>query len=172
VGGSSEDNAGQLNVNEAYDPVTNTWTTKAPMPTPRHHHTSEVVNGTLYIIGGRETRVPSSLDSNERYDPKTNTWDTLAPMPTRRSSMVAVYSPVDESIYVFGGEKTKGSFDKNEKYNPMTNKWQVDQPVPTARLGLEAQALHEKIYVIGGKERQAPRSATGINEIFHITRIS
>jgi hypothetical protein len=37
-----------LNTVEAYDPLTNTWTPKAPMPTARYNFGAGVVNGILY----------------------------------------------------------------------------------------------------------------------------
>src|SRR5258706_15019667 len=38
---------------EEYDPATNTWRQRAAMPTPRNHATAGVVNGKVYVIGGR-----------------------------------------------------------------------------------------------------------------------
>ena len=37
---------------EAYDPVSNTWTTRASMPTGRSGLGVGVVNGVLYAVGG------------------------------------------------------------------------------------------------------------------------
>src|SRR6267154_2560676 len=38
---------------EEYDPSANTWRARAPIPTPRNHATAGVVNGKVYVIGGR-----------------------------------------------------------------------------------------------------------------------
>ena len=38
---------------EEYDPKTNTWRSRANMPTPRNHSAVAVVNGKIYVIGGR-----------------------------------------------------------------------------------------------------------------------
>ena len=43
---------GGLNVNEAYDPLTDTWATKAPAPTPRAFAGAGVIAGKLYVAGG------------------------------------------------------------------------------------------------------------------------
>ena len=37
---------------EAYDPVTNSWSTKAAMPTARQNLAAVAVNGIVYAIGG------------------------------------------------------------------------------------------------------------------------
>src|SRR5437763_1271644 len=38
---------------EAYDSATDTWTTKAPMPTPRMNLGVGIINGILYAVGGQ-----------------------------------------------------------------------------------------------------------------------
>jgi N-acetylneuraminic acid mutarotase len=67
---------------EAYDPVTNTWSTKASMPTARNGLRAEVLDGKLYAVGGHDG--VSSLNVVEIYDPATNTWSTGDSMPTAR----------------------------------------------------------------------------------------
>lgn len=66
VGGSFDK---PLSTNEAYDPSANAWTHKAPMPTARHHAASSVIDGKLYIIGGRVSGSLDNIDVNEMYDP-------------------------------------------------------------------------------------------------------
>src|SRR5207249_945974 len=72
VGGT--DGSGSMATVEAYDPVTNRWTTKAPMPTPRTELGVGVVNGVLYAVGG------DYLGTVEAFDPVTNSWTTKAAM--------------------------------------------------------------------------------------------
>src|SRR2546427_2353676 len=38
---------------EEYDPATNTWRARSPMPTARNHAAIGVVNNKIYVIGGR-----------------------------------------------------------------------------------------------------------------------
>ena len=38
---------------QEYDPESNTWRERATMPTPRNHTAAGVVNGKIYVIGGR-----------------------------------------------------------------------------------------------------------------------
>ena len=58
---------------EEYDPVTDTWTLKADMPTPRAVLSTSVVNGKIYAIGGEAEHL--TLESRawvstvEEYDP-------------------------------------------------------------------------------------------------------
>ena len=122
------------------------------------------MDGNIFVIGGRETDVPTNLNVNQKYDPKSNNWTELAPMPTKRSG--AASTSIDGYIYVLGGEKIVGSFNNVEKYDPKSDSWTEEQHMPTARLGLDAVSLDGKIYAIGGKINQTKESSTNVNEIF------
>jgi len=67
--------------------VTNSWSTKTDMPTPREHLASAVVDGKLYALGGFANGI-GNLAVNERYDPETDSWETLEPMPTSRNGLL------------------------------------------------------------------------------------
>lgn len=173
IGGSSDR---PLNSNEAYDPSSNTWTSKALMPTARHHAGSVVVDEKIFVIGGRISGSLENISVNEAYDPEQDKWITnLEAMPSKRSGIAAasaataVASSVNSSnIYVFGGEEPSKTFNNNEKYDAKTNKWTSEPPMPTARHGLAAVYTEDdKIYVIGGGP-QPGLSVSGANEIFHV----
>ena len=163
VGGSSDK---PLPTNEAYDPSANAWTHKASMPTSRHHAASSVIDGKLYIIGGRVSGSLDNIDVNEMYDPIQDRWvSNLESMPSKRSGIAA--ASINSSIYVFGGEEPSKTFNNNEKYDVKSNKWTTELPMPTARHGLAAVSIGDKIYVIGGGPEPG-LSMTNVNEIFHI----
>jgi N-acetylneuraminic acid mutarotase len=134
------------------------------MPTAREHLTSAVVNGKLYVIGGRTAGMVANVDANEVYDPVVDKWNILESMPSKRGGLTS--AAANETIYVFGGEEPSSTFNDNEKYNPKTNTWTSDTPMPTARHGLAAVAIDDKIYVIGGGPKPGG-SQTSLNEIFH-----
>jgi len=75
----SRPNTQNLNANEAYDPKSNQWKTRAPLPTARSGITSQYVKGNIYVFGGESGE--GTFDENEAYDPKTNQWTTQPPMP-------------------------------------------------------------------------------------------
>ena len=56
-----------LSTVEVYDPLTNLWTSRPSMPTPRSLLGVSGVSGSLYAVGGRNT--VSALAINERYTP-------------------------------------------------------------------------------------------------------
>ena len=159
---------GVVNANEAYNPETNSWEVKAPMPTQRDHSGSALVNDKIFVIGGRQPwggPLFKNLDKNEMYDPKSNTWSTLAPLPTNRSGISAV--SFDGKIYVLGGESIHEVFNENERYDPITNTWTQEPNMPTGRHGFAAVVIDKKIYTIAGGPDPGG-DGSGTNEIFHI----
>ena len=106
-----------LDTVEAYDPVTDTWTTKTPIPTPRFHHASGVVDGIIYVVGGWSGTAP--LDTVEAYDPVTNSWSEEDPMPTARRSLAA--GVVDGILYAVGGFTGSTVLAINEAFIPIHN---------------------------------------------------
>ncbi len=86
---------------EAYDPATDTWTTKAPMPTARADLAAAMVNGTLYAVGGFADASHQAVDSLEAYDPATDTWTRMISMPTARNQLAA--GAVNGILYAVGG---------------------------------------------------------------------
>ena len=165
VGGVDE--SGPSHSNLAYDPITDAWTEKEPMPTAREHLTSAVVDGKLFVIGGRVAGLESNLDANEVYDPLKDTWNVLEPMPSKRGGLAAAASSPNGTIHVFGGEEPGSTFNNNEKYDPKSDTWTEDIPMPTARHGLAAATIDDKIYVIGGG-LEPGLNVTPYNEIFQI----
>ena len=54
---------------EAYDPSTNTWTTKASMPTARYAFAGTAINGMLYAVGGFDDAAVSIVGTLTAYQP-------------------------------------------------------------------------------------------------------
>src|SRR5262249_8146827 len=141
---------------EAYDPATDTWTAKAPMPTARDYLAVGVANGIIYavggyrLIGGGET----ATDTVEDYDPASNTWTGKPGMPTPRG-MLGV-GVVNGILYAIGGSAPATV---TEAYDPGGNTWTTKAPMPTVRSGLGVAVVNGVIYAVGGV--YSPGSTTG-----------
>jgi hypothetical protein len=138
---------------EAYDPFTDTWIARAPMPTARDSLAVVRANdGRIYALGGEDTVSGALFNTVEAYDPVTNTWTAKAPMPTRRQGLAAALG-LDGRIYAIGGftGPPYTSVGTTEVYDPMSNTWTTVSPMPTPRTGLAAALASDgKIYAFGG----------------------
>jgi N-acetylneuraminic acid mutarotase len=167
IGG--QDGAGVLNINEAYDSLTDSWISKAPMITGRHHAASTTVDDKIYVIGGRTSRTSPlvNVNVNEMYDIETGKWTVVGSMPSKRSSIAA--SAINNSFFVFGGEDFTRIYNNNEKYDIEHRKWTSQEPMPTSRNGLAAVSVDNRIFVVGGDADRKPGiGVTDVNEIYTI----
>jgi len=136
---------------EAYDPATDTWTTKAPMPNPRRGLGVGVVNGILYAVGGEVSGGSAPVATLQAYDPATDTWTTKAPLPSKRVHLTAVGHA--GKLYVVGGDGP-ALFSPNltlvQAYDPATDTWATLAPITNARRGVAVTTAHGFVYAIGG----------------------
>jgi N-acetylneuraminic acid mutarotase len=136
---------------EEYYPATDTWATKAPMPTARFGlGLSAASNDKLYAVGG------GVLATVEEYDPATDTWATKASMPTARSGL-GLAAASNGKLYAVGGTDTGNTtLATVEEYDPATNTWVSNAPMPTARTGLGLDAENGgKLLAVGGSPAAA-----------------
>ena len=177
VGGSQRYNTSDtgfsymsINSTEAYNPATDTWVEKAPMPTSRDGLGVAAFEGKIYCFGGRNVSkdYSISINVNEVYDTETDSWETRMPMPTARSGLQA--SEVGEKIYLIGGWIESESSSIAEKsaqveiYDTVTDTWATGSPIPTAVAGYASAVLNGKIYVISGVASGSTR--TNLTQIY------
>src|SRR5215471_11811255 len=111
-------------MNEAYDIATNTWATRAPMPTARSGTGIAVLDGKIYVLGGEGwiDDFGGVFRTNEVYDPKTNSWSRATRMITPRHGFAV--AQVGKAIYAVsgvnnaGGAGTLSVVNVNEIYEP------------------------------------------------------
>jgi len=179
VGGTTVANAAVFN------PVTNSWTSIAPMPQGRNHAAAGTDGLLFFVFGGRGpgsgdgNAVAEGFNDTQIYNPATNSWvsssdpgSTLAPLPQKRGGMGKA-AFLGGEFYVMGGETTSsgtGQVDGNvynrvDVYNPLTNSWRLDSVLPTARHGIFPLAYDGKIFVAGGGIT-AGHSESDVLEVF------
>ena len=105
-----------LATTEVYDPKTDTWSQRKPMPETRVFDTAvRAANGKIYVIGGSRTMHSPVLSSVLVYDPVKDSWEKGPSMNMPRGSPAAVATP-DGKIYVIGGTSV-GAYPVREKVN-------------------------------------------------------
>lgn len=134
------------------------WTKAAPPTLARQELYPEVLDGKIYVVGGRQfvknpdgTTRQVNLPNLEVYDPRLDRWETRAPMPQASGGLGA--TAVNGKLYVFGGEQwvpEQKVFGESWVYDPATNAWTALPPLPTPRHGLGVAAVGNRIFVFGG----------------------
>jgi hypothetical protein len=133
--------------NEEFNPETDIWIYKAPMPTARLAFATAVYKDKIYCIGGQANG--SFIGQNEVYDPVTNSWEIKTSMPTARGWVTA--NVVNGKIYVMSGYSPKPST-VNEVYDPETNSWETSTPSPSNPIESctsTSTVVDNRIYLIG-----------------------
>ena len=132
-----------------YDPVKDTWATKASMATPRFFIGAASLGDTLFAVGGRNSEW-GAFNTLELYDKKNDKWSTKSPMPSARASLEVVV--VNGKLLAIGGKNyTSDNVNTVEEYDPKTDKWTAKSPMKVARGEFSAIVWNGMIYVFGGE---------------------
>ena len=151
-----------LATNDVYDPATNKWESRNPMSVPRNHAFGGVVNGKVYVIGGRTGQAfilsATNTDVVEEYNPASNTWSIpMERMPTARSGGAS--GTDGRRIYVAGGEVTTtelvGAYRAVEAFDPATNSWLTLPSMPMPRHGVAGGVIGNRFHLVSGMIQSA-----------------
>jgi N-acetylneuraminic acid mutarotase len=132
-----------------YDPANPGWTQKSSMPTQRSAGAWGIIDGKIYLAGGR----PPHGHDFAVYDPAADAWTVLPDLPTQRNHLAA--GAIGGKLYVAGGRFGGGVGSEMtaivEVYDPATNTWGSRAPMPTPRGGVNGIAVNGCLYTFGGE---------------------
>jgi N-acetylneuraminic acid mutarotase len=137
---------------EEYDPRTDSWRIRAPIPRPRLFAIGAGVNGKIYAIGGIVPGNPQVSVARwvDEYDTKTDRWTPRADLPLEtRACRVAV---ANGKIYLIGGADrafSKLLADVIE-YDPIADTWTARASMPTPRADYALTECDGRIFAFGG----------------------
>ncbi len=151
-----------------YDPRSDQWTRKAPIPAVVHHMAVVECDGMIYGFGGYKTPEQGPDDWEPvagawKYDPIADTWSAIQPLPAARGAAAA--SVLDGRIYVAGGSyacRRKGQAKAPAQaphtssadvfvYDPVADSYSQSAPMLTARNHHLLETLNGKLYALGGR---------------------
>jgi N-acetylneuraminic acid mutarotase len=161
IGGTNKARTTDLGTHYVLDVAANatTWDSLAPLPNPRHHGGSAVVNGKIYYIGGQHEHDAELMAQKDvhMYNPSTNTWTQVADLPvpagaTGRGHITSSVVVVNNQIIVLAGETDhhNGRTNMVSSYDPATNTWTNLTPLPQSRYSGVAGFIGNSIYYSGG----------------------
>ena len=144
VGGRNNTYNGKYAHCERYDPASNTWTARQPLPEAADGQAAAVIDNILYLAGGW---APSgTVRALQAYNPATNTWTSKANTPTMFSNGAA--DAYGGRMYVFATNYP--SYDYAYSYDPITNLWTTLSSPTSGRQYGAAIAYHGYMVQIGG----------------------
>ncbi len=153
----------------AYRPATATWEPRASMPTGRSAAGAGVVDGKIYVAGGR----PPHGHDFAVYDPAADAWTILPDLPTERNHLAM--GAIGGKLYVAGGRFGPGFnselTDVVEVYDPASGTWLAGTPMPRVRSGMASVVANGCLYAIGGEwDRTSPRGVFPDNDAYDPSR--
>jgi uncharacterized repeat protein (TIGR03803 family) len=151
------------NLVQAYNPKTNTWSTKSAMPTARGSTAAAVDSNAIYVIGGNGSSL--RLNTVEKFVPSTDTWTEEAPLLVGKSEASA--GLVGSTIVAADGYNTSGETGDNEGYTVSTNTWSSLTADPTPRNASCYGVLSSQLYVAGGLNSGGASTTT--NESYSVS---
>lgn len=154
-----------------YDPASDRWTERAPLPIGLSHAGVAAVDGKLYAVGGFTTPVhigPKSVAF--AYDPRANRWQRIADISSARGSIATV--SLGGKLHIFGGRisteivklpvppgtppmsQAFGLVTTHQIYDPATGRWSSGAPEPDpARDHVGVVVFDGKVHLFGGRTR-------------------
>ncbi|RYY97793.1 MAG: hypothetical protein EOO11_09905, partial [Chitinophagaceae bacterium] len=177
VGGITDGHwAGWVKWFDEYDPATGTWTALPDAPRARDHVQVAVLNGKLYVAGGRRSSASTGQDFDfavaevDVYDLGTGVWSTLpagSNLPTLRSGASNVV--LGNELIVIGGESASqvAAHAETEALDVTTGTWRRLANLQTGRHGTQAIASNGGIYTATGAGNRGGTPILTTQEAFY-----
>jgi N-acetylneuraminic acid mutarotase len=165
VGGRRADGV-RMGSNKAYNVATNTWSSKADLPTAIFRTNGiGVIQGKLYLSGGYGDN-HDARNTLYVHDPTTNSWARKRDMPSNTYNGLS--GVIEDKLYVLSNctDDDACSIDPADpdrffyRYDPVTDQW-ASLPLPAQRhyWGMAA-VIGKKFYVVGGLDNNFDEGRT------------
>jgi N-acetylneuraminic acid mutarotase len=152
VFGGATSSGGATDLHQVYDPATDSWSKKAPIPDKAAWPGIAVLQGKVYLFGGDVKGVDIlPTDNAFAYDPETDTWKRLSPLPAPREYAAA--RAVGKYIYIFGSRTKKGDIPdlRNYRYDPAANTYERIADLPEGARFITQDVYGNYIYCVHGE---------------------
>ncbi len=154
---------------DAYDPITNSWTSRAALPTGLSHAGVAVDGDNIYFAGGYPEKAGGgqtfATDAVWKYNTTTNTYSALPSLPSARGG--GALAIAGTTLHFFGGADAG----RNDAATHWTlslsggTSWGVAPSMPAPRNHLGGAGLNGRVYAVGGQAEQ-DASAVLSNQVY------
>lgn len=118
------------------------------MSTPRTGAASAILDGRLYVVGGRGPG-GALLATAEVFNATTGAWAPIASLAEGRTD--ARLLALEGRLYLLGGRDAGDATDDVEVYRPDLDRWdEGDRDLDRSREGLAAGVVGSDLFVLGG----------------------
>lgn len=150
IGGYNYKGGFDSNYHHVYDPKTDTWFERAPIPRGVNHLGIVAYNNKIYAVGGFIEQNKNPVDNVWEYDIASDKWKALAPLPKARGAVSVV--ELNGKIHAIGGRDSDNiSVGTHEVYDPKTNTWSKLASLPGGRDHIGVVVVSGFIHAIGGR---------------------
>ena len=142
---------------DVFDPKTGEWSLLPDAPRPRDHFQAAVVDGKVYVAGGRLSSAKTgetfklSVGEVDIFDFASSKWSTAAAkIPTERAGSFSV--AWKGRVLVLGGEsgEQKEAHAEVEAFDPKTGRWESLPEMREGRHGTGVAVAKGKLWVAAG----------------------
>jgi N-acetylneuraminic acid mutarotase len=145
---------------DALDLRTGLWTRLADAPRARDHFQAAVIDGKIYVAGGRRSSGATkqvfdlTIPETDVYDPATGRWSTLpspaGDLPRPRAGTMSL--ALDGRLLVAGGESMAQpvAHDEVSVLDPRTGEWRLHSTFTRGRHGSGLVRVGDRLYVVAG----------------------
>ena len=172
IGGRSiagDKSGGYTTANEMYDPATDNWENKAPMPTANGWIRAKAIDNKIFIINTVNYGVLP--ESYYVYDPASDTWNRSVTSTPKEKLLLDNIPDGYETIGIMSNKLVYTFSNYNpvaKAYSPQNDTWQNGIASSIGRTGFGIALANDIFYLVGGYTYQpwGPFAPVATNEEF------
>ena len=145
IGGETEQGVSDQTLR--YNTSDLTWQSLADKRTPISDAGSGVIQGQIYVVGGRSAD-GSPSNQLEIYSPTSDAWRPAAALPVAAAGGVVLVN--SDLLYFIGGESDSGALADAYVYDPAADGWRPLPSMNTARSHATGGILNNRLIIVGG----------------------
>lgn len=137
----------------AYDPASDSYSTRAPMPLPTYYAAGAVVGNRVFILGGMRSGAPAAI--SQMYDAASDSWAQITETPLPRALIGAAATSVGATLYLVGGSGDQPTYASAWRGVPSADgrriAWEAIADYPFSVYQAAAGPYNARCYVAGGR---------------------